>query len=145
VLYARCHAGKKLMSTFLMHLQSATQYERIENVASFVGEDDSGSFGILSGHGRMMTLLGFGLARFRVTHQDWEFLALPGALAYFVDDQLYLNTRRYLRGKDYERLSVVLRKELLAEEETLREMKQSIRRLEEEMLKRLWKMKQSGE
>jgi F-type H+-transporting ATPase subunit epsilon len=133
------------MNTFLLHLQSATQYERIENVVSFVGEDDSGSFGILSGHGRMMTLLGFGLARFRVIDQDWEFLALPGALAYFVDDQLYLNTRRYLRGKDYERLSVLLRKELLAEEEALREMKQSIRRLEEEMFKRLWKMKQSGE
>ena len=78
MLYARRHAGKKLMNTFLLHLQSATQYERIENVLSFVGEDDSGSFGILPGHARMMTLLGFGLARFRVTDQDWEFLALPG-------------------------------------------------------------------
>ena len=133
------------MNTFLLHLQSATQYERIENVLSFVGEDDSGSFGILPGHARMMTLLVFGLARFRVTDQDWEYLAFPGALAYFVDDQLYLNTRRYLRGKDYERLSAALRKELLAEEEALREMKQSMRRLEEEMFKRLWKMKQSGE
>jgi len=36
------------MKTFVMHLQSATQYERIENVASFVGEDGSGSFGIRS-------------------------------------------------------------------------------------------------
>ena len=133
------------MKTFTMHLQSTTQYERIDDVLSFVGEDDSGSFGILPGHARMMSLLGFGLARFRITHRDWEFLALPGGLAYFVDGQLYLNTRRYLRGKDYERLSVVLRKELLAEEEALREMKQSMRRLEEEMFKRLWKMKQSGE
>jgi F-type H+-transporting ATPase subunit epsilon len=93
----------------------------------------------------MMSLLGFGLARFRITEQDWEFLALPGGLAYFVDGQLYLNTRRYLRGKDYERLGVLLRQELLAEEDALREMKQSMRRLEEEMLKRLWKMKQSGD
>ena len=112
------------MNTFLLHLQSATQYERIENVLSFVGEDDSGSFGILPGHARMMTLLGFGLARFRVTDQDWEFLALPGALAYFVDDQLYLNTRRYLRGKDYERLSaaaaegIARRRRSLARNET---------------------------
>jgi F-type H+-transporting ATPase subunit epsilon len=128
-----------------MHLQSATQYERIDNVQSFVGEDDSGSFGILPGHARMMSLLGFGLARFRITEQDWEFLALPGGLAYFVDGQLYLNTRRYLRGKDYERLGVLLRQELLAEEDALREMKQSMRRLEEELLKRLWKMKQSGD
>jgi F-type H+-transporting ATPase subunit epsilon len=133
------------MKIFTMHLQSATQYERIDNVQSFVGEDASGSFGILPGHARMMSLLEFGLARFRSTEQDWEFLALPGGLVYFLDGQLYLNTRRYLRGKDYERLGVLLREELLAEEDALREMKQSMRRLEEEMLKRLWKMKQSAD
>jgi F-type H+-transporting ATPase subunit epsilon len=133
------------MNGFVMHLQSATQYERIEDVASFVGEDDSGRFGILPGHARMMTLLGFGLARFRVIDQGWEFLAVPGGLAYFVDYQLYLCTRRYLRGKDYNGISAALRQELLAEEEALREMKQSMRRLEEEMFKRLWKVKRRGE
>ena len=133
------------MTTFVIHLQSATQYEQIEKVVSFVGEDDSGSFGILSGHRRIMTLLVFGLARFRVINQDWEFLALPGALAYFADGQLYLSTRRYLRGADYEHLSIALRDELLAEEEALRETKLSVRRLEEEMFRRLWKVKPSGE
>ena len=129
------------MNTFVLQLQSATQFERIENVIAFVGEDASGSFGILPGHARMMTLLVFGLARFRIFDQDWEFLALPGALAYFVDGQLNLSTRRYLRSKDYEHLSVALRDELLAEEETLGHMKQSVRRLEEEMLRRLRKVK----
>jgi F-type H+-transporting ATPase subunit epsilon len=133
------------MSTFLLHLQSATQYERIENVVSFVGEDDSGSFGILAGHARMMTLLSFGLARFRIINQNWEFLALPGGLVYFVNGQLYLSTRRYLRGENYEHLTIALRDELLAEEEALREMKQSVRRLEEEMFRRLWKVRPSGE
>jgi F-type H+-transporting ATPase subunit epsilon len=133
------------MNSFLMHLQSATQYEQIENVVSFVGEDDSGSFGILSGHGRMMTLLVFGLARFRVLNQDWEFLALPGAVAYFVNGRLFISTRRYVRGKDYEGITASLRRELLAEEEALRETKLSVRRLEEEMFKRLWKVKPSGE
>lgn len=129
------------MNTFLLHLQSATQYERIEDVVSFVGQDDSGSFGILPGHARTMTLLVFGLARFRVVNRDWEFLALPGALVYFVDNQLYLSTRRYLRGKDYEGISVALREQLLAEEEALQAMKQSVHRLEEEMFKRLLEMK----
>jgi F-type H+-transporting ATPase subunit epsilon len=133
------------MNSFVMQLQSATQNERIDNVISFIGEDASGSFGILPGHTRMMTLLVFGLARFHVFNQDWEFLALPGALAYFVDGQLCLSTRRYLRGKDYEHLAVALRDELLAEEEALREMKQNVRRLEEEMFKRLLKVKPSGE
>ena len=133
------------MNTFIMHLQSATQYERIENVTSFVGEDDSGSFGILAGHARAMMLLRFGLARFRIADLPWEYLAVPGALVYFVDGQLYLSTRRYLRGEDYESLSAVLRRELRVEEEALREVKQSMRRLEEEMFKRLWKIGRSGE
>jgi F-type H+-transporting ATPase subunit epsilon len=133
------------MNPFVMHLQSATQCERIENVLSFIGQDDSGGFGILAGHARMMTLLAFGLARFRVIDQDWEFIAFPGALAYFVSGQLYLSTRRYVRGNDYAAISAALRQELRTEEEALRETKQSVRRLEEEMLRRLWKFKSSGD
>jgi F-type H+-transporting ATPase subunit epsilon len=133
------------MNTFALHLQSSTQYERIENVIGFVGEDDSGSFGILPGHARMMTILAFGLARYRIAGQDWEFLAVPGALAYFVEGQLYISTRRYLRGKDYETITAELQKGLLAEEAALQTMKLSLRRLEEEMFKRLWRMKPSGE
>jgi hypothetical protein len=34
---------------------------------------------------------------------------------------------------------------LLAEEEALHEIKQSLHRLEEEMFRRLWKMKRGGE
>jgi F-type H+-transporting ATPase subunit epsilon len=133
------------VNSFVMHLQSATQYERIEDVTSFVGEDASGSFGILAGHARAMTLLSFGLARFRGFDPAWEYLALPGGLAYFVDGQLYLSTRRYLRGQDYDSLSAALRRELRAEEEALREVKRSMRRLEEEMFKRLWKIGRTGE
>ena len=133
------------MNAFPLHLESATQYERIENVLSFVGEDGSGSFGILPGHDRMMTLLSFGLARFRTAGQDWEYLALPGALAYFVKGELHLSTRRYVRGKDYENISAALQTELLAEENALEEIKRSLRHLEEEMFKRLWKMKRGGE
>ena len=85
-------------------LASTTQYDRVEKVISFIGEDDSGSFGVLPGHARMMTLLRFGLARFRVLGEDWEYLALPGALAYFLDGELHLSTRHYLRGKDYDKI-----------------------------------------
>ena len=131
------------MNSFVMHLQSATQYECIDEVTSFVGEDYSGSFGIPAGHVRAMTLLSFGLAAFASRNRPWEYLALPGALAYFNDRQLYVNTRRYLRGQDYDGLGVALRRELRAEEDSLREVKQSMRRLEEEMLKRLWKIGRS--
>lgn len=133
------------MNAFPMHLESTTQYDRVERVISFIGEDDSGSFGVLPGHARMMTLLRFGLARFRVLGEDWEYLALPGALAYFLDGEFHLSTRHYLRGKDYDRISAALEQELLVEEDNLQVVKQSLRRLEEEMFKRLWKLKRTGE
>ncbi len=91
-------------------------------------------------HSRMMSLLTFGLARFRVAGQEWEYVAVPGALAYFVDGQLHLSTRRYLRGKALDKMTAALRQELQAEEDALRETRQSIKRLEEEMLKRLWNL-----
>lgn len=125
------------MNTFVVHLQSATQYERVEHAVSFVAADESGSFGILAGHARMLTALTFGLARLRTLDGVWNYLALPGALLYFVDNQLFLSTRRYLRDVEYERMSVALREQLRSEEESLREGKQALHRLEDELLRRL--------
>jgi len=133
------------VNTFVLNLQDATRYERIEGVSSFVGEDASGSFGILAQHGRFMTSLVFGLARFRVGKDAWQFLAVPGAVLYFVDNELYLCTRRYLRDENYERISAALEAQLLAEEEQLHGIKESLRRMEEEMLRRLWEMRRMGE
>ena len=132
------------MNGFVLHLQSATQYERIDGVTSFVGEDLSGKFGILPGHARMMTSLRFGLARYRVGEGEWRYLAVPGALLYFVGNELYLNTRRYLSDANYERISAALDAELRAEEDKLRGMKESLHRLEAEMLKRLEEMERRG-
>jgi F-type H+-transporting ATPase subunit epsilon len=110
-----------------------------------VGEDESGSFGILPGHARMMTVLVVGLARFRTAAQGWQYLAVPGAVLYCADDQIHLSTRRYLRDADYGRISAALREQLLAEEEALHTLKQSLHRLEEEMFRRLWKLQRGRE
>jgi F-type H+-transporting ATPase subunit epsilon len=128
------------VKTFAMHLQDATRYERIEQVSSFLGEDDSGSFGIQAGHARMMASLVFGLARYRIAGGPWQYLALPGALVYFIDNELYLSTRRYLKDDNYERISDALRKQLAAEEEALQGIRRSLLSMENEMLKRLWQM-----
>lgn len=128
------------MKPFIMHVQSATQYERVEDVTTFVGQDASGSFGILAGHQRMLTPLVFGLARFRTLDGEWQFLALPGGVLYFLDNELFLNTRRYLRDRDYTAITRALDEQLLAEESALHQVKASLRRLEEEMFKHLWKL-----
>jgi len=125
------------MTAFTLHLQSATQYEAIEGVTSFVGEDESGSFGIQAGHARCMASLLFGLARYRCGEQPWQYLALPGALLYFADNQLFLNARRYVRDDDYQRINTALRERLHQEEAGLQRIKESLRHMEEEMFKRL--------
>lgn len=132
------------MNSFSLQLQSATQSERIDGVTSFVGEDSSGGFGIMAGHGRMMTSLVIGMARFRTDSDRWRYVALPGALLYFHDNLLSLNTRHYLLDDDFERISTALQQQLLVEEETLQGMKKSLHQMEEEVLKRLWKIGRGG-
>lgn len=128
------------MSEFTLQLLDATRTMRVEKVEAFIGEDPSGSFGILAGHARFMTTLIFGLARFRSSGSDWQYLAVPGALLYFTDNELTLSTRHFLIGSDYERIATALDEQLRAEEETLRTTRESLRRMEEEALKRLWRL-----
>lgn len=132
------------MNVFTLHLQDAKRYERIEGVSSFVGEDASGQFGLMAGHERMMTTLVFGLMRYRPAGGEWIYLALPGGVVYFVDNELFLSTRRYFRDRDYQQISVVLQSQLTQEEQGLEEIKRSLRHMEEEMLKRLWRMGREG-
>lgn len=128
------------MNTFVLHLQSGTQYERFADAVSFVAADESGSFGLMAGHARAMTCLALGLARFRTADEVWHYLALPGAVLYFADNELFINTRRYIHDPNYKRVSRAWREELLAEEDRLRAVTERLNRLEDEMLKRLWSL-----
>ena len=128
------------MNGFTLILRDSSAVTRIENVASFVGEDASGSFGLLPSHTRFMTCLELGLARFRRLDEGWQYLALPGAVLVFQDNVLNLITRRYFLDPDYDRITETLTRQVLAEEESLREVKKSLAQLEQEILRRLWKL-----
>jgi len=130
------------LSTFSLRLQDATHAEVVDDVTSFVAQDSSGSFGIQAGHGRIMTSLSFGLARFKTQAADWQYLALPGALLYFDNDTLTLSTRHYVIDADYERITEVMREKLATEEVELADLKESLRRMEEEALRRMWQLGQ---
>jgi F-type H+-transporting ATPase subunit epsilon len=132
------------MSSFTLQLQDATRIQRIDGVTAFVGEDASGSFGLLAGHARFMTSLVLGLARYRIADRPWQYLALPGGLLYFSDNLLILNTRHYLADDDYNRISSAMQQKLLAEEEKLHTMKSSLHSMEEEVLRRLWRLGRTG-
>lgn len=128
------------MNSFVIELQGATQHERLEDVVSFVGEDDSGGFGLMAGHAGFITTLVFGLARLRYRDGRWDYLAVPGAVVCFDQGRLTLTTRRYLRGDDYTRISQALRDELVREEQAMTEFKHSLEQMERAMLLRLWRL-----
>ncbi|MDA8391088.1 MAG: F0F1 ATP synthase subunit epsilon [Gammaproteobacteria bacterium] len=131
------------MKAFTLTISSATHGERISDVLSFVGVDASGSFGILAGHARMMTILAPGLARFRQMNRGWQYLACPGAVLYFWKNDLSISTRRYLLDENYEHIADALERQIGEEEKELRAMKESLRRMEEQVLKRMWEMSRS--
>lgn len=128
------------MNNFNLTLRDSTHTERFEQVTSFVCEDASGSFGIQAHHGRLMAAPIFGLARFRIAKDPWQYLAMPGALLYFLNNELTINTRRYLIDADYLSISVVLQEQLLAEEMELKSIKDSLHFMEEEVLRRMWQL-----
>ena len=128
------------MSGFTVHLQSATQYARLENVQSFVARDASGAFGLMARHERMMTALAYGMARLREAGGPWRYVALPGGLAYFVDGELFVSTRRFVLGEDFDAVAAAVERTLQAEDQALRSLKESVARLEREMVRRLWSL-----
>ena len=132
------------MNTITLLFQGMTQSDKIDGVTSFVGEDASGSFGILANHARIMTILVVGLARFRSGEAEWRYVATPGAVLYCFNNVLTVSARRYLLDDDYMRISRSLREQLLAEEEELRATKESLRRMEEAMLIRMRELGRGG-
>jgi F-type H+-transporting ATPase subunit epsilon len=130
------------MKDFEMEVRAAGQTLQVPGVVSFIGEDASGSFGLQAGHARFMTLLEFGLARFRTAETDWQYLALPGALLDFTEGRLWIGARRFLLDSDYARISRLLQAQLRADEQALAETKASLRRMEEALMRRLWQLGQ---
>ena len=129
------------MNAFVLNLFDAVHEQRFTDVRSFVGEDASGCFGIQAHHARFMTTLVFGLARFRRTTEDWHYLALPGAVVYFNNNELTISTRHFLVDTDFERISLLLEQHLIAEEENLHATKESLHKMEQAMLKRMLALK----
>jgi F-type H+-transporting ATPase subunit epsilon len=73
--------------------------------------------------------------------EDWQYLALPGAVVYFNNNELTISTRHFLIDTDLERISASLGQQLIAEEENLHATRESLRRMEQAMLKRMLTLK----
>lgn len=109
-------------------------------IASFVGEDASGSFGLWPGHLPFVTVLRSGLCRFR-QDESWEFAATPGAVLHLDrSGLLVIACRRAWFGEDPQQLLSELQRDLQAEENEQQRLRTSFEKLEEQMLQRLGRM-----
>ena len=133
------------MSRFQLRLLDSQGSRDIDQVEAFVGSDQSGSFSIWANHQRFITLLEFGLARYRCTDDAWSYIAMPGAVLQFDANQLQLISRRFIIDRDYARISQLLTEQLLAEELVLQETKRSLRHMEEQLIRELWQRASSSE
>lgn len=131
------------MNTFSINLFATTQQQSITGVTSFIGEDASGFFGIQAYHARFMTTLVFGLARFRLAEETWQYLALPGAVLYFYNNQLTLSCQQFLLDTDLGRINGLLQQQFSNQENHVRATKESLERMEQTMLKRLMSLKRN--
>jgi F-type H+-transporting ATPase subunit epsilon len=140
MLYARRDADQ-FMSAFTLNLFASDQAQRIAGVTTFVGEDASGSFGIQAYHARFMTTLVFGLARFKQAEDVWHYLAVPSAVLYFNDNTLTISTQHFLLDDNLERISDLLQQQWANQEHEVRATRESLKRMEQAMLKRLMSLK----
>ena len=129
------------MSSFNLNLFDIYHQQRMTGVSSFVGLDATGSFGILPHHAHFMTTLVFGLARFCLDSDNWQYLAVPGAVLYFNNNELSISTRHFLIDTDFERISSLLEQQLSTEEDKLRVTRESLGLMEQAMIKRLQALK----
>jgi len=129
------------MSVFELNLFATDQAQRLESVTTFVGEDASGSFGIQAHHARFMTTLIFGLARFKQAEDAWHYVAVPSAVLYFNDNTLTITTQHFLLDSNLERISNVLQQQWANQEDEVRATRESLKRMEQAMLKRLMSLK----
>jgi F-type H+-transporting ATPase subunit epsilon len=128
------------VKTFTLKLYDPTHCEQIADVTSFVGEDPSGSFGILAAHSRMITVLNFGLARYKTLDTSWRFIAMPGGTLYFDRNLLRINTQRFILCNGYRDVEQALHDTLANEQDTLKTLTTSVRNVEEHLLNRLSKL-----
>jgi F-type H+-transporting ATPase subunit epsilon len=133
------------MAGFALHLLASNQEQQIDGVYSFVGEDASGCFGLQANHARFMTVLVFGLARFRQGDDGaWQYLALPGGLASFNANQLTISTRYFLIDSDFDRITQALEQQALQEQDNLHASRESLQRMELAMLKKIRNLKRDS-
>jgi F-type H+-transporting ATPase subunit epsilon len=125
------------MNTFTLTLIDTAEKTRIEKVRQFIAADDDGSFGMLAGHAHTVALLRYGLSRFIDDQGIWRYLAMPGAVLRFADNQLTITTARYFLGDDPDAICAELEAALQQTDSEVHRSRAALTEIEHSLLKRL--------
>lgn len=141
MLYAWQYAGYSVMTGFTLNILASNDEQHFTDVCSFVGADASGYFGIQANCSHFMTVLVFGLARFRYADETWHYLALPNALASFQANQLTISARYFLIDTDFDRISILLEQQAQKESANLHATRESLQRMDLAIFKKIRSLK----
>lgn len=130
-------------SVYEIVINGATQTYQQSGVTSFVGHDLTGSFGILASREPLLTCLRPGMARFCAGDQ-WHYIAQPGAVLIFANNQLRLSTSQFVVSDEPGSLVPFITKEWLAAETDAGHTKRSVAQVEQALARKLWDLTRKG-
>lgn len=125
------------MKTFGLTLIDTAELTCFERIVQFIGADDGGSFGILAGHAHTVALLRYGLARFVDDSGVWRYLAMPGGVLRFADNQLTVTTVRYFLGMDRDAICADLDAAMQQTDSEVHRSRAALSEIEHSLVKRL--------
>ncbi len=125
------------MKGFALLLLDSRGAQRFDDVSHFIGADTEGSFGILAGHVHTVALLRYGLARFSDQTGVWRYLALPGGVLRFADNQLIITTVRYFLGDDRGLICEQLADEMARTDSEVHTARATLSEIERSLIRRL--------
>ncbi|QPK61733.1 F0F1 ATP synthase subunit epsilon [Methylomonas sp. LL1] len=132
------------MKCFALTLLDSHGGAEFENITQFIGADDHGSFGILAGHIQSVMLLRYGLARFCDQSGIWHYLALPGGVLRFANNQLTLTTVRYFLGDDRDAICEQLAEEMARADSEVHTARATLSEIERSLVRRLAELSSHG-
>ncbi len=132
------------MKVFTLLLLDSRGTHRFDDITQFIGADMLGSFGILAGHVHTVALLRYGLARFIDQAGVWRYLALPGGVLRFADNQLIVTTVRYFLGDDRTLICEQLADEMARADSEIHTARATMSEIEHSLVRRLAELSSQG-
>jgi F-type H+-transporting ATPase subunit epsilon len=125
----------------LLSLTITTPLELVlqaDDVASLRAEDASGSFGILPGHTRLLTVLGASVLRWRRRNGIWHYCALRGGVLTVAGGQrVQVACREAVAGDDLPALEHLVNTQMAARQDLARAARAEHTRLQAQAIRSL--------